>query len=134
MYGVAGRLVLVKRAGATLGGVRTKSISINGAAIDITTDDDAGIRKIMEVPGQLDIDITVSGILLGGSLRSTAMSTSDRVAAMEFIYPGFEGSPANTHGFTGDFYLESYTETGEYQGAVTFEATFKSAGIITLTS
>jgi predicted secreted protein len=121
MGAIKGRAVLVFRNGTRVAGVRTKSITINGAPIDITADEDDGIRR------------SVSGVLLNESLRAEALSTSDRIAATVFTYPGFDGSPANTHGFSGEFFLASYSETGEYQGAVTFEATFQSAGQVTYT-
>lgn len=134
MSAIKGRSVTVSRAGVAIAGVRTKSISINGAPIDISSDDDAGVRKLLEEPGQLDVNISVSGIVRNDTLRQAAMSLTDRVAAMTFAFTGFEGSPANTHGFSGDFYIASYAETGEYQGAVTFEAEFQSAGAVTLTN
>lgn len=134
MAGVKGRSIVVRRGGVNLAGVRTKSITINGAPIDVTSDDDDGIRKLMDQPGQLDISISVSGIALNETLRNEALSTSDRVAATQFIYTtGFEGSPADTHGWIGEFFLASYAETGEYQGAVTFEAEFQSAGAVAYT-
>lgn len=134
MSAIKGRSVTITRGGTLVAGVRTKSISINGSPIDITSDDDAGVRKLLDTPGQVDINISVSGIVRNDTLRQEAVSTTDRVAATTFMYGGFEGSPTNTHGFSGDFFLASYTETGEYQGAVTFEAEFQSAGPITYTA
>ena len=40
-------------------------------------------------------------------------------------------APANSWGFVGDFFLASMNFSGEYQGAVTFEAEFQSAGAVT---
>lgn len=134
MPGIRGRAVVIRRGGVNLAGVRTKSISINGSPIDVTNDDDDGVRKLLDQPGQLDVEISVSGIVLNATLRNEALSTSDRVANTQFIFGGFEGSPANTHGFIGDFFLAGYTETGEYQGVVVFEATFQSAGAVTYTA
>lgn len=121
-----GRSFLLRRSGANLAGVRTKAISINGSPIDVTNDDDAGIRKLMDQPGEVTVSITVSGVLMNDTLAQEAMSTSDRVAATQFLRPG---SPDN--GFSGDFFLASYSENAEYKEAVTFEATFESAGAVT---
>lgn len=136
MSGIKGRAVLVKRSGVTIAGVRTKSLSIAGSPIDISSDDDAGVRKLMDEPGQVDVNISVSGVLVPGNsaVLSEALSTSDRVAAMQFIFGGFEGSPANTWGFIGDFFMSSLNFSGEYQGAVTFEAEFQSTGPVSYTS
>jgi TP901-1 family phage major tail protein len=132
MTGIRGRAIQVKRGGTLVAGVRTKSITINGSPIDITSDDDAGVRKLLDQPGQIDVSISVSGVVVSEQLRTESLSASDRVQATLFQYQdGYEGSPNNTHGFSGDFFLASYTETGEYQGAVTFEAEFQSAGAVT---
>jgi TP901-1 family phage major tail protein len=131
--GTAGRLVTVKRGPVTptvlVGGVRTKGITINGAPIDVTTDDSAGWRALLDLPGQVDVSISVSGISVAGTgaLRTEAIGTTDRVQPTEFQIPG-----AGIGGtFTGEFFLASFSQTGEYNGAATFEAEFQSAGPIT---
>lgn len=124
-YPMQGRVVTVKRGAvpALIAGVRTKSIAINGEPIDVTNDDDGGVRKLMDMPGELAIEISVSGVVKNDTLRQEALSVTDRVLPTEFGFPGT--SPGK---IAGDFYLASYTETGEYKGATTFEATFQSAG------
>lgn len=123
-----GRSFIVQRNGVNVAGVRTKSISINGSPIDVTSDDDDGVRKLLDQPGQVDVSISVAGILLDDTLAQESLSTSDRVAATKFLRPG---SPDN--GFSGSFFMSSYKETGEYQGAVLFEAEFQSADTVTFT-
>jgi len=121
-----GRLVQVKRGAvpSLVAGVRTKAITVNGSPIDITNDGDDGVRKLLDQPGQLDISISVSGVIVSEAFRAECLSTADRVENTTFLYGA-------TQGFTGPFFLASYTETGEYQGAVTFEAEFQSAGAVT---
>lgn len=126
MSATRGRAFVVQRAGVNVAGVRTKSLTINGSPIDVTTDDDAGIRSLLDQPGQVDVSISVSGILLNDVLAQAALSTSDRTDLTKFLRPG---SPDN--GFSGQFFMTSYKETGEYQGAVTFEAEFQSSGAVT---
>lgn len=131
-YPAKGRAITVKR-GATpalINGVRTKSMSINGSPIDITNDDDAGVRKLMDEPGEVTMSITVAGITKSDTLRIEAISAGDRVLPTEF---GFPGTVTNGK-IAGDFFLASYTETGEYQGVATFEATFESAGALVYTA
>jgi len=112
--------------GTLIAGVRTKGITINGAPIDITSDDDAGYRKLLDEPGQLDVAISVSGILTNQQLANDALSTTDRVKGLEFRWVG-----TTQNGFVrGDFFMESFAITGEYNGAATFEASFLSTGTI----
>lgn len=126
MPGTKGRFVVVKLNGTAIAGVRTKSISINGSPIDITSDDDAGVRNLMDEPGQVDVNISVSGVVISPTvLRNLALNRTDRVQEMQF---SFGGSPDN--GFVGQFFLASYSENGEYNGAVMFDAEFQSAGTV----
>lgn len=127
-----GRLVQVKRGtspGTLIPGVRTKSMSINGEPIDITNDDDGGWRKLLDQPGEVSVEISVSGIIKNELLLQESVSTTDRVDYTRFEWPG-----ATAGRMDGDFYLSSFSITGEYQGSATFEATFLSTGTITFTA
>jgi TP901-1 family phage major tail protein len=128
-----GRLLQVKRGtspGTLIAGVRTKSISINGEPIDITNDDDVGWRKLLDQPGEVTVEISVAGVLKGETLIQESVSTSDRMQAMSFEWPG----AATPGSLVGDFFLSAFSITGEYQGAATFEATFISSGAIAFTA
>jgi len=46
-YPGKGRDLLLSSAQSDIAGVRTKSISINRTPIDVTNDDDAGVRKLL---------------------------------------------------------------------------------------
>lgn len=127
-----GRLITVKRGTSPtlIASVRTKSCTINGTPIDITTDDDSGVRKLLDQPGEVQVAISVAGVLKDETLATEALSTTDRVQPTEFSWPG-----ASTPGkLAGDFFLSSFGMTGEYQGAATFEAEFLSTGQVTLTA
>lgn len=126
---LSGRTVVVKRAGVAVAGARTKGITINGSPIDVTTDDDAGVRALLDVPGQVDVSISVSGLALNDTLRIESLNSTDRTQITQFIF----GSGSPDRAFAGNFFLASYKETGEYQGSVTFEAEFQSAGTVTYT-
>lgn len=122
-----GRTLLVRRSGALVAGVRTKSLSINGSPIDVTNDDDDGVRKLLDQPGQIDVQISVAGVLINDALIQEALSSSDRVAYTQFLLGS--GSPDN--GFSGQFMMTSFKLAGEHQGAAGFEAEFQSAGAVT---
>jgi predicted secreted protein len=119
------RFVVVKLNGTAIAGVRTKSLSIAGSPIDISSDDDDGIRKLLDVPGQVDVNIQVSGLVIvtaAAILRNLALARSARTVPMQFSYGG---SPDT--GFQGMFFPASYSENGEYNGAMLFEGEFQSA-------
>jgi len=128
-----GRLIQVKRgtppANTLIAGVRTKSLTINGEGIDITNDDSLGWRKLLDQPAEVSVEITVAGILTDEVLATEAVSTTDRVQYTRFEWPG-----ATAGRLDGDFYLSSFSTTGEYQGSATFEATFQSTGAVAFTA
>ena len=125
-----GRALLLKRGTAasevTLAGVRTKSMSINGEPIDVTNDDDAGWRTMLDMPGELSVEFSCSGVAKNHTLLAEALSSTDRVQSTLLLWTG--GGKLQ-----GNFFVVSYSETGEYQGGVTFEATFQSQGAVTYT-
>jgi len=126
-----GRSITVKR-GVTptlIASVRTKSLSINGSPIDVTNDDDAAVRKLLNEPGQIDVSISVEGVLKNETLLQESLDAADRVQATEFGWPG--GTPGK---IAGDFFLSAFSVNAEYQGPATFSATFESAGTVTFTA
>lgn len=132
MSAIRGRLVQIYRNSLLVAGARTKSLKINGAPIDVTSDDDAGVRQLLTQPGQLDVSISVSGILVNDSLLNEALSATARNQTTSFgIANSWAGSPDHLT-LSGSFNLASFELGAEYQGAVTFSAEFQSAGAVTL--
>jgi TP901-1 family phage major tail protein len=126
MSAQVGRKILLKRDGAVLAGVRTKSVAINREAIDITNDDDIGFRNLLAEPGERQVDLTVSGITVNSILRDASFEDPAVLEDLSLEYP--DGSKIE-----GDFFLASYTENAEYNDAVSFDATLNSAGVIAYT-
>lgn len=133
MSAIRGRLVSILRAGAVVAGARTKSLKIGGSPIDVTSDDDAGVRQLLAQAGQVDVSISVSGILVNDQLVTESLSATARTQQTAFTFnSGWTGSPDHLT-FSGSFFLASFEIGAEYQGATTFSAEFQSAGAVTLT-
>ncbi len=118
--GFVGRDLLASWGGVAVGGMREKSVKINGEAIDVTSDDDAGWRKLLTVPGQKQVDIQVSGVTKSQALKSDVFAGTT-TKTLVLTYPG--GST-----LSATFFLQSYDEKGSYKDAVTYEASFMSSG------
>lgn len=132
----SGRKLVLKR-GETptvIAGVRTKSFTINGEPIDVTSDDDSAVRKLLAEPGERAVEISVSGVLKDDALLVEALKTDDRVDNTVFEWPEITPTTGTAGSLSGDFFLASYTQTGEYQGMIAFDATFQSAGDVTYTA
>ena len=126
-----GRSITVKRGTSPtlIASVRTKSLSIAGSPIDVTSDDAAAVRTLLNEPGQIDVSISVEGVLKDELLIQESLSASDRVQPTEFGWPG-----ATAGKIAGDFFLSAFSVNAEYQGPATFSATFESAGTVTFTA
>ncbi len=111
--------------GSAIPGVREKGITINGEAIDISSDDDDGWRKLLDVPGERSVDISISGVLISDAVKA-ALFNGSRTQAVVLTYPS--GAV-----ITGDFYLGTLSETEPYKGEATFDATLQSTGEVTFT-
>lgn len=126
MAGANGRALQIKWDSVTLVGVRTKGWTATADLVDVTTDDDNGWRTLLATPGLRSVEVTVGGV------------SSDQVLINEF----FNGTgetltgelPTTTGTISGTFYLSSFEQTGEHDGAVEFSATFMSSGAVAYTA
>lgn len=112
-------------------GIREKTVTLSGEAVDITNDDSDGWRQLLDVAQINSVDIACSGVAINDELRAHwfagASATGRRMQDVTFQW----GDGAE---LTGDFYLQEYSETGPHDGEITFEATFVSNGVVTYTA
>jgi predicted secreted protein len=128
MAAAKGRELLVKKGSTVIAGVRTKGAAINNEPIDITSDDDAGYRTMLSDAGTMSVDLSVEGITKDDDLRDLAASggTGLMLTNITLEYP--DGGT-----LAGNFFLNSFEETGTYNEAVTFSASLQSSGAFTYT-
>ncbi len=128
MAGNIGRDLLLKKGSTVIAGLRTKTISAAGEPVDVTTDDDAGYRTMLAEAGQRSLDISGEGITNDGTLRAAILSGSSLLLSdINIEFP-------NGDTITGDFFFNSHEESGTYNDAVTFSASFQSSGQWTFTA
>lgn len=124
-------LTLEYPTGTVIAGVRTRSFTIDSAPIDITTDDDTGLRTLLEEAGQKSMDISVEGLLKDDTLLTKIINGSTFIQELTIVLPFTFVTTAGK--IVGDFRLNNFESSGEYQGAVTFSATLQSSGAFTYT-
>ncbi len=123
-------LTLAYPTATPIASVRTKSFTIDSSPIDITTDDDAGIRALLEAPGQHQIDLSIEGLLASDVLLEQIIDGTLFIQELTVTFP-FTGSVAAS--LVGDFRFNNFEVTGEYQDAIGFTATLQSTGAFVFT-
>lgn len=115
--------------GTPVTGMRTKTITINNEAIDITSDDDNGWRTLLgDDPALRSIDMSVEGVTKDAQLIELATTGGSGLISSYALE--FEGLGT----FTGDFHIGSLELGAPYNEAVTFSCTISSSGEITWTA
>ena len=122
-----GRSVSISIGGTVVATARTKSLTINNSSINVTADDDDGIQKLLDVPGEKSVDVSVDGMRLLETTDLLDLSLSATPSA-EIIFT-FGGSGTG-YTITGQFFQNSYGESLPYNDAITFTSSYSSAGAV----
>lgn len=123
---MAGRKVTISIGGTVVATARTKSFTVTNSTINVTADDDDGIQKLLDIPGEKAADISVDGmrLLADTTLLDLSLATVTQ-AEIILTFPGTGG-----YTLTALFNQTSYGESAPYQDAVTFTSSYSSAGEI----
>jgi predicted secreted protein len=106
-------------------GVREKGISLNGEPIDVSSDESNGWRELLDVSGEDQVDVSLSGVTKSPNLKVDWFAGA-RTKAVTITYP--DGAV-----ISGNFYMANYSDTGPYNDATTFETELQSSGAVTYT-
>jgi TP901-1 family phage major tail protein len=110
--------------------LRTKTMTLGNEVIDVTSDDDAGFRALLDDPGTKTLDMSFEGVTKDvaslNSLITIAMSGTDIVDTFSILFPSI-GTMA------GPFALTSFEIGAPYNEGSTFSASIQSAGTFTWT-
>ena len=116
-----GRKITMTWGGATIGGVREKTLSLAGSPIDITDVADSGWQELITSDiSQLDVKLKISGITKDNKLKADWFGGT----YMRSIVLTFNDSST----LTFNAVLSSYEDGIPYKDAVTFTAEFMSTG------
>lgn len=130
-----GRDVLVKvydgvSAYNSIGGIRSKSISLNAETVDVSDGDSASQwRELLAGAGIKSCSIAGSGVFKDSASEERVRSLffSQALENFQFIVPSFAQ-------LQGSFQVTSLEYAGDYNGEANFSMTFESAGAITSTA
>lgn len=121
MAEMLGREVTISIGGTVVAEARTKTLTINNTAVDISTDGDAGIQRILAKPGKKAVDLSVEGLTISDELLTASLS--DNLIDEVILDYG-------TFTLTGNFFQSSYSEGMPHEEAKTFSASYMSSGVL----
>ena len=122
---------------ATVGGLRSTSMSINGEMVDIT-DKDAGAfissgndkaRVLLQGGGVRSMTLSASGVFTDSSTENLV-----RGFAFDGAIQNYDLVFSNGSKIAGAFLITSYERAGEYNGEETYSLTLESSNTITYTN
>lgn len=120
-----GRNIAVTWGGVIIAGLRERAIAVNGEPVDVSSDEDDGWQKLLAEPGMQSVNITLSGVTKSAALKNDWFA-GNRQKTLVITYP--DGAT-----LSGTFHMASYTDTGPYADAITFETELRSTGTVAYT-
>lgn len=114
----------------TIGGMRSKSISLNAETVDVSDSDSVNKwRELLAGAGMKSATLTGSGIFkdTAGEEDVRGYFFAQSIEDYQFIIPDF-GT------IEGAFQVTAIDYAGEYNGEATYSMTFESAGELTWTA
>ena len=121
---------------ATIGGLRSTSMSINGEMVDVTTKDSNAFvtsgndkaRDLLQGGGIRSMSISASGVFTDSSTENILRGFAFDGAIQKYDLVFGDGSK-----IAGAFLITSYERAGEYNGEETYSVTLESHNTITYT-
>lgn len=127
MTAFVGRRIILLWGGDEIPGVREKGIKLDGAPIDVSSEEDGGWATLLSGGdvSERKVEISLSGVTKSQHLKADWFAGTIE-KAISITYP-------DGREMSGTFQLSSYSEKGPYKDATTFEATLMSSGMVTFT-
>ena len=122
---------------ATVGGLRSTSMSINGEMVDITNKDSNAFissgndkaRDLLQGGGVRSMSLTASGVFTDSSTENLVRGFAFDGAIQNYDLVFSDGSK-----IAGAFLITSYERAGEFNGEETYSLTLASSNTITYTN
>ena len=108
----------------TIGGLRTKQLSINNQLVDITDGDSTNkFRELLAEAGITSVTMTAAGVFKDSAAEEDVRgyAFAKTINNFQFIIPDF-GT------IQGGYLVSNITYAGEYDGEATYSMTFESSG------
>lgn len=111
---------------ATVAGLRTTQLSVNGEAVNVTSKDSGGWRELLSGAGVRSVSVSGSGIFTG-----SASEARIKTNALGGLVDDYELSFESGERMQGRFLLTRLDYAGDYNGERTYSLSLESSGAVT---
>ena len=108
---------------ATVAGLRTTQLSVNGEAVNVTSKDSGGWRELLSGAGVRSVSVAGSGIFTG-----SAAETRLKGNALSGMLDDYELSFESGERMRGRFLVTRLDYAGDYNGERTYTLSLESSG------
>jgi TP901-1 family phage major tail protein len=111
---------------ATVAGMRTTQLSVNGEAVNVTSKDSEGWRELLSGAGVRSVSVAGSGIFTGSAAESRIKAN-----ALAGLIDDYELSFESGERLRGRFLLTRLDYAGDHNGERTYALNLESSGAVT---
>lgn len=108
---------------ATMAGLRTTQLSVNGEAVNVTSKDSGGWRELLSGAGVRSVSVSGAGIFTG-----SAAETRLRSHALGGVLDDYELSFESGERMRGRFLVTRLDYAGDYNGERSYTLNLESSG------
>lgn len=110
---------------ATVAGMRTTQMSVNGEAVNVTHKDSGGWRELLSGAGVRSVSVAASGIFTG-----SAAETRVKANALAGLTDDYELSFESGERLRGRFLVTRLDYSGDYNGERNYALSLESSGAV----
>ncbi|HZG08807.1 MAG TPA: phage tail protein [Allosphingosinicella sp.] len=108
---------------ATVAGMRTTQLSVNGEAVNVTSKDSGGWRELLSGAGVRSVSVSASGIFTG-----SAAELRIKGSALAGLLDDYELSFESGERLRGRFLVTRLDYSGDYNGERNYALSLESSG------
>jgi TP901-1 family phage major tail protein len=110
---------------ATVAGLRTTQLSVNGEAVNVTSKDSGGWRELLSEAGVRSVSVAGSGIFTGSDAEARIKAN-----ALAGLIDDYELSFESGERMRGRFLLTRLDYAGDHNGERTYALALESSGAV----
>ncbi|WP_068076096.1 phage major tail protein, TP901-1 family [Novosphingobium lentum] len=110
---------------ATVAGLRTTQMSINGETVVVTSKDSGGWRELLSGAGTRSVSVSAAGIFLGSAAEAQVRSR-----ALDGTITDYQLSFDGGEKLQGQFLIQRLDYSGDFNGERNYTLTLESSGAV----